>query len=132
MTEKSKLAKEINSRIRSFGYAFVGWGYLLRTQHNAWIHGVFSVAVLALAWFLQLSRQDLAILILTLMAVWMAEFLNTALETVVDLVSPEFHPLAKVAKDVAAAAVLVGAIGSVLIGLLILGPPLWAWLNLLL
>jgi diacylglycerol kinase len=61
-----------------------------------------------------------------MMAVWMAEFMNTALEAVVDMVMPDLHPLAKVAKDIAAAAVLVGAIGAVLIGLLILGPPLWA------
>jgi diacylglycerol kinase len=60
------------------------------------------------------------------MAVWMAEFMNTALEAVVDMAMPGLHPLAKVAKDIAAAAVLVGAIGAVLIGLLILGPPLWA------
>jgi diacylglycerol kinase len=59
------------------------------------------------------------------MVVWMAEFMNTALEALVDLASPDYHPLAKVAKDVAAAAVLVGALGAVLIGLLILGPPLW-------
>ena len=56
----------------------------------------------------------------------MAEFANTSLEAVVDLVSPDYHPLAKAAKDEAAAAVLVGALGAVIIGLLILGPPLWA------
>ncbi len=59
------------------------------------------------------------------MAVWMAEFFNTALEAVVDIASPEYHPLAKIAKDVAAAAVLVGAFCAVIIGLLIMGPPLW-------
>jgi diacylglycerol kinase len=66
------------------------------------------------------------VLILTIMAVWMAEFMNTALEAVVDMTMPDPHPLAKVAKDVAAAGVLVGACGAVLVGLLILGPPLWA------
>jgi diacylglycerol kinase len=85
-----------------------------------------STAVLLLGLWLHITRQEWAILILTIMAVWMAEFMNTALEAVVDMVMPDLHPLAKVAKDIAAAAVLVGAIGAVLIGLLILGPPLWA------
>jgi diacylglycerol kinase len=57
--------------------------------------------------------------------VWTAEFINTALEAVVDLASPRHHPLAKVGKDVGAAAVLIAALTSVLVGLLILGPPLW-------
>lgn len=119
-----KESNEIYSRIKSFRYAFEGWGYVLRTQHNAWIHALVSVAVFILGFWLRLTRLEWAILILTILLVWMAEFMNTALEAVVDMVSPEFHPLAKVAKDVAAAAVLVGAAGAVLIGLLILGPPL--------
>ena len=57
--------------------------------------------------------------------VWMAEFMNTALEAIVDMIMPEKHPLAKVAKDVTAAAVLIGACAAVLVGFLILGPPLW-------
>ena len=79
----------------------------------------------ALAFWLGIGRLEWAILVLTTMAVWMAEFANTALEAMVDLVSPDYHPLAKAAKDVAAAAVLVGALGAVIIGLLVLGPPLW-------
>jgi diacylglycerol kinase len=63
--------------------------------------------------------------------VFVAEFLNTAIETVVDLASPEIHPLAKIGKDVGAAAVLVAALAAILVGLLILGPPLWAKLTLL-
>ncbi len=117
---------EIYSRLKSFQYAFDGWWFVVRTQHNAWIHAIVSAAVFALAFWLQLSRTEWAIILLTIIAVWMAEFMNTALEAVVDIASPEFHPLAKVAKDVAAAAVLMGAVGAVLIGLLIMGPPLWA------
>jgi diacylglycerol kinase len=120
---------QVYSRIRSFGYAFEGWAYVLRTQHNAWIHALFSVVVAGLGLYLRISRQEWAIIVLTLMAVWMGEFLNTALEAVVDMAMPKPHPLAKVAKDVAAAAVLVGACGAVVIGLLILGPPLWAKLT---
>lgn len=116
----------LKRRLQSFVYAFAGWRYVLRSQPNIWIHGAATAAVAVLAAWLRLPRHDWAILILAFMAVWMAEFVNTAIEAVIDLVSPEYHPLAKVAKDVAAAAVLVGAFGAVFIGLLILGPPLWA------
>lgn len=123
MTKKKN--NEVYQRTKSFQYAFDGWWYVLRTQHNAWIHAVITICVVALGLWLGLSGTDWAIIILAITAVWMAEFMNTALEALVDMASPEFHPLAKVAKDVAAAAVLVGACGSVLIGLLIMGPPLW-------
>lgn len=120
-----KVQGELYSRVKSFQYAFEGWWHVLRTQHNAWIHAVVSVAVFALALWLRLPARDWAILILTVTVVWMAEFINTALEAVVDMTMPDVHPLAKVAKDVAAAAVLVSALGAVLVGLLLLGPPLW-------
>lgn len=118
------LSEFIRLRARSFRYAFAGWWYVIRTQKNAWIHAVISVAVLAVTIWLQLSARDVAVLILTIAMVWTAEFLNTALEAVVDLASPELHPLAKVGKDVGAAAVLIGALASVIIGVLIIGPPL--------
>jgi len=85
-----------------------------------------TVCVLALGAWLSLSRIEWAILALTMGLVWIAEFFNTALEAVVDLASPDIHPLAKVSKDVGAAAVLIAAITSVVVGLAILGPPLWA------
>jgi len=113
-------------RIRSFRYAFSGWWYVLRTQQNAWIHAVISIAVIFVASFLRLPARDWAILILTIALVWTAEFINTAIEAVVDLVSPQLHPLAKVGKDVGAAAVLIAALAAVVVGLLIMGPPLWA------
>lgn len=114
------------SRTASFRHAFEGWAHVLKTQRNAWIHAVASLAVVALAAWLRLGRLAWAILVLTIAMVWLAEFLNTALEAVVDLASPARHPLAKVGKDVGAAAVLITAGASVLIGLLILGPPLLA------
>jgi diacylglycerol kinase len=126
MATDTKGLGELQRRALSFSYAFEGWWYVLRTQRNAWIHAAISVAVFALAFWLDVGRFEWAILLLTTMLVWMAEFANTALETIVDLVTPDYHPLAKTAKDVAAAAVLVGALGAVVIGLLILGPPLWA------
>lgn len=113
------------SRLAAFRFAFEGWWHVLRTQPNARIHAAFSVAVFVLGIWLGIGRLEWAILFLTVGAVWMAEFANTALEAVVDLASPELHPLAKVGKDVAAATVLVGAGTSVVVGLLVLGPPLW-------
>ncbi|HSM71904.1 MAG TPA: diacylglycerol kinase family protein [Anaerolineales bacterium] len=121
-----------NSRIAAFGHAFRGWWYVLQTQQNAWIHAVAAFAVFILAFWLKLPTQDWAILIITVTMVFAAEFLNTAIEVVVDLASPVQHPLAKVGKDVGAAAVLIAALAAVLIGLLILGPPLWEKLSLLL
>ncbi len=112
------------SRIKSLGYALAGWLYMLRYQKNTRIMSVSSVVIFAFAFWVQVDFTSWAILILTVMAVWMAEFLNAAVEAVVNLASPDFHPMAKVAKDVAAAAVLLGAVASVLVGLLILGPPL--------
>jgi len=114
------------SRAASFYYAFEGLWHVFRTQPNAWIHAFATVCVIALGLWLGLSRVEWAILALTVGLVWTAEFINTALEATVDLASPDIHPLARIGKDVGAAAVLVAAIISVVIGLLILGPPLWA------
>jgi diacylglycerol kinase len=88
---------------------------------------VVSVAVILMSFILHISTTSWALIILSIAMVWIAEFLNTALEAVVDLASNhEQHELAKVGKDVGAAAVLIAAFASVLIGLLVLGPPLWA------
>lgn len=120
------------SRARSFKFAFSGWWFVIRTQRNAWIHAIASVFVIGLAIWLRLAARDWAVLILTIGTVWMAEFINTALEVVVDLSTPGHHPLAKVGKDVGAAAVLIAACSSVVIGGLILGPPLWVRISPLL
>jgi diacylglycerol kinase len=120
----NKVREFFVSRGQSFGHAFHGWGYVLRTQRNAWIHAVFTVLVVLVGLWLGLPLRDWAVLLLTFSLVWTAEFINTALEAVVDLASPHQHPLAKVGKDVGAAGVLIAALVSVLVGLLILGPPL--------
>ena len=122
----------IVSRYYSFGHAFRGLWYVLRTQRNAWIHTIIAVLIFILSAWLKISRQELAIIILTAAIVFAAEFINTAIEAVVDLASPEKHPLAKVGKDVGAAAVLISALAAILIGLLILGPPLYSKVLLLL
>ena len=121
----------IRSRIASFRYAFQGWGYVLRTQRNAWIHSAIAIVVFIMGWWLNLPARDWAVIILTAAFVFSAEFINTAIEAVVDLATAEHHPLAKVGKDVGAAAVLVAAMAAVLVGLLILGPPLWQRIVLL-
>ena len=127
MTLKSFLT----SRIAAFGHAFRGWHYVMQTQQNTWIHGTISVIVFALCFWLGLAPRDWAVIILTTAMVFAAEFVNTAIEAVVDLASPAKHPLAKVGKDVGAAAVLVAALAAILVGVLILGPPLWAKLSLM-
>ncbi|MBI3761633.1 MAG: diacylglycerol kinase family protein [Chloroflexi bacterium] len=114
------------NRLNSFRHAFAGWWHVLGTQSNAKIHAAISTAVFIVGLWVGLDRRDWAIIILAMAIVWMGEFINTALEAVVDLASPDIHPLAKVGKDVGAAAVLIAALAAALIGLLILGPPLWA------
>jgi diacylglycerol kinase (ATP) len=121
----------LTSRIHSFRHAFSGWWYVIRTQKNAWIHTVVTCIVLLLSIWLGLTPVEWAVLILTIAMVWMAEFLNTALEAVVDLASPDAHPLAKVGKDVGAAAVLITASAAVVIGIIILGPLLVARIRMI-
>jgi diacylglycerol kinase len=112
------------NRVESLGYALAGWLYMLRRQKNTRIMSAASLAVFAAALWLQVSLSDWALLIVTVTLVWMAEFLNAAVEAVINLVSPDYHPMAKVGKDVASAAVLLASLASALVGLLVLGPPL--------
>ena len=121
----------IVSRIAAFGHAFRGWWHVLRTQHNAWIHSVFATVVILMGLWVGLKPLDWAVIVLTIAMVFTAEFINTAIEAVVNLASPVHHPLAKVGKDVGAGAVLVAALAGIVIGLLILGPPLWTRVGLL-
>jgi len=118
--------KFIRSRSAAFGHAFRGWWHVLQTQHNAWIHSVVATGIVAMGLWLGLPPRDWAVIVLTIAIVFTAEFINTAIEAVVDLASPVHHPLAKVGKDVGAGAVLIAALAAALVGLLILGPPLWA------
>lgn len=115
----------LKSRAYSFRCAFSGWWHVIRTQKNAWIHALVSVMVITICLWLQLKPHDWALIIIAIAMVWTAEFINTALEAVVDLASPQDHRLARVGKDVGAAAVLIAASSAALIGILIIGPPLW-------
>jgi diacylglycerol kinase len=109
----------------SFRFAFSGLWYALRTQRNTRIHLTVAVAVIVLGAWLGLSFTQWAVLALTIGFVLVGEMLNTVAETLVDLVSPGYHPLAKIVKDVTAGAVLLTAVVSVIVGLLVLGPSLW-------
>ena len=108
------------------GFQFAGEGllYAFRTQRNFRVHLVTAIAVIVLGTWLRLSQQSWAILALIIGLVLTAEMINTAAEALVDLTSPEYHPLAKLVKDLMAGAVLIVAMISVIVGLLILGPPL--------
>jgi len=113
---------QFSGRIRSFKFAFIGIWILFKSQHNAWIHACATVGVVAAGISFGVSAAEWCWLILAMMAVWTAEALNTAFEFLADAASPEFHPLVKHAKDVAAGAVLISAIGAAAIGLLVLAP----------
>jgi diacylglycerol kinase (ATP) len=103
----------LSARIASFGYAFKGIWVLLRTQPNAWIHATATVAVIVAGLLLHVKPLEWALLCLAMGMVWAAEGMNTAIESVVDLASPDRHPLAGRAKDVAAGAVLLAALFAV-------------------
>lgn len=102
--------------------AFIGIWIMLSSQHNAWIHAAATFVTIAVGLFFGLTRAEWCWIILAIISVWTAEALNTAFEFLTDVASPEFHPLAGKAKDVAAGAVLITAIGAVVIGLVIMGP----------
>jgi len=114
----------------SFRYAFAGLWYALRTQRNVRIHLLVAMGVTAMGLWLRLDALRWAVLALTIALVFFAELMNTVTETAVDLVTEEYHPLAKVAKDLSAGAVLVTALVAVVVGLLILGPALLLRLGL--
>lgn len=118
------------SLAQSFRCAFTGLGYTLRTQRNARIHISIAVVVVIAGLVLHLTGSEWAVIAVTMGFVFVAEMFNTVMEAIVDLATPEYHPLAKQAKDVAAGAVLTAAITAVAVGILILGPPLLARLEL--
>jgi diacylglycerol kinase (ATP) len=106
--------------LRSFNHAFQGLVYAVRYQRNMRIHMAVALVVLVVSVFLNVSRLELVVVFATIAFVLMAELINTAVEAVVDIVTDEFDPRAKVAKDVAAAAVLVAAINALVVAYLVL------------
>ena len=116
----------VSARIRSFRFALRGIAATLTTQHNAWIHAAATTAAVVAGLVLGIDRTEWLAVVLAIMAVWTAEGLNTAFEALCNVASPEFHPLVARAKDVAAGAVLIAAIGAAVVGALVFGPRLLA------
>lgn len=111
-------------RAQSFRCAFRGVAHVVRSQHNAWIHAGATVAVVLGAVILQVSAFEWTVLVLAIAGVWSTEALNTAVEAIGDALSLERHPMIGLAKDAAAGAVLLAAIGAMLVGIFIFGPRL--------
>jgi diacylglycerol kinase len=112
----------LKGRAYSFKNAFKGLVYALETQKNAQIHFVATIVVMIVGFILKLSTIEFAIILLCIASVWVTEVLNTSIETLVDLCSPNYHHLARISKDLAAAAVLLAALFSVLIGIFVFIP----------
>jgi diacylglycerol kinase len=112
----------VAARLRSFRHAFAGFAFMLRTQHNAWVHLAATVIVVALALALRVDADAWRWLVTAMALVWVAEAVNTAFEHLCDVVSPEFHASVQRSKDIAAAAVLVCVIAAAILGALTLWP----------
>lgn len=113
---------QFTGRVRSFRHALAGIARMIRCQHNAWIHAGATLIALAAALLFRVTAADWCWIILAISIVWTAEALNTAFEFLADAASPEFHPLVRDAKDVAAGAVLITAVAAAVIGALIFWP----------
>lgn len=113
-------------RVASFGHAGRGVWSALRSEIHLRFHAVATVVVLGLGFYYRLDRLEWALVALAVAGVWTAELMNTAIEALTDLASPDFHPLAGKAKDVAAGAVLLAAAGAVVVGALVFGPHLFS------
>lgn len=115
----------VAARLKSFGYAFHGLAFMLRTQHNAWLHLAASLVVIAAGFVLKITAGDWRWLVVAIGLVWMAETFNTAVEYVCDTVSPGYSETVKRAKDIAAGAVLICAVAAAVIGAITLWPYLF-------
>ena len=134
-SQTSRLNKSVDTqrfnlkkRLMSFVYAGRGVRLMLVTQHNAWLHMIASAVVVTLGLTFRITAAEWCWVVTAIIAVWTAEALNTAFEFLCDVASPEFHPLVERAKDVAAGAVLIAAVGATVVGLLVFGPYLLALL----
>ena len=112
----------INKRMQSFKYAFNGLRILLNSEHNSWIHLFVTVCVLTAGFLFKISAGEWIAVIFCIGMVFALELVNTAIENMADFVSKEYHPSIKKIKDLAAAAVLVGAIAAAVIGLIVFLP----------
>ena len=116
---------ELNKRIKSFGYAFKGIASLIKKEHNAWIHCTAIVVVTLVGFYFDITPTEWCIVVICFGLVLAAEGFNTAIERLVDLVSPDYHPIAGDVKDVAAGAVLICAIAAAIVGMIVFIPYLF-------
>jgi len=112
----------IRARLRSFGFAMEGLFFFFRYEHNAWIHLVATIIVLLAGWLFKLTALEWVAVLMAVGMVIISEIINTAIEKIMDHLSPDVHPAVKVVKDLASAAVLVAAVIAVVIGLVIFVP----------
>lgn len=120
LSEKKRFS--LVARARSFNHAFRGIRIILKTQHNAWLHGLVALVVVILGVITDVSSGEWVALILAITSVFAAEAFNTAVEIDIDLTSPTYHPYARDTKDVASAAVLITAVGASFVGFFIFIP----------
>ena len=111
--------------LKSLDFAIQGIVYVLRTQRNARIHTIIALLAIAAGVYFRITAVEWAIVLLTIGFVFSAEMINSVAELAVDLLTQQFHPLAKIAKDVGAGAVLIAALAAVAVGASLFGPRLW-------
>jgi len=111
-------------RLRSFGYAWKGIAWLIRSQPNAQIHLAATICAVATAWWLQITAGEWCAILIVTGLVWSAEAMNSALELLADHLAPDDHPLVGKAKDIAAGGVLIAAIVAAVVGVIVFGPKL--------
>ena len=126
MVKKTYKAFNIKDRARSFGYAFKGLGYALKTEHNLWIHSLLALAAIAFGLWLEITPTEWLFVISAIGFVIVSELFNSSIEILVDLISPEQNTKAGLIKDISAGAVLLSAITAALIGLIIFGPKIFS------
>jgi len=110
------------ARFRSFSYAFQGLAWFFKREHNAWIHGMATILVLLMCFVFKISGMEFIVVLFAVALVLIAEIFNTAIEKIMDHLSPSTHPAVKIIKDVAAAAVLIAAIAAIIAGLIVFIP----------
>jgi diacylglycerol kinase len=125
MPQEQLPQSELAKFIAGFRYAFNGLWYAIRTQRNVRVHVSIAILAIVLGILLHISALEFAMVFVAITSVFIAEMFNTVFELCIDIATPEYHPLAKIAKDVAAGAVLLSAMLAVVIGLFVFVPHLW-------
>jgi diacylglycerol kinase (ATP) len=122
--ENSTKIFSIASHIRSFHFAFRGLRFAFLSEHNLWVHTVAALMAIALSFILEISHHEWMVIVLVIGGVFVTELFNSAIESMVDLFSPEFNEKAGRVKDIAASAVLMAAMVALAAGLIIFLPKL--------